>query len=59
MTASPLRAVAGAGADVVASQDETERPVVVLGGLLLGQQSSHQRAAELTSDIGVEQSRNR
>jgi hypothetical protein len=55
MTASQMRAVAGAGADVVASQDETERPVVVLGGLLLGQQSS----AELTSDIGVEQSRNR
>ncbi|MGB0095753.1 MAG: hypothetical protein WBP81_24830, partial [Solirubrobacteraceae bacterium] len=37
--------------------DEPEKPVVGLGGLLLGQQSSHQRAAELTADIGVIQQR--
>jgi hypothetical protein len=39
-----------------ADRDETEKLVRGLGGLLRGEQSSHQRAAQLTAGLGVTKS---
>jgi hypothetical protein len=44
-------ALARVPANPTAAPDESEK----LDGLLLGQQSSHQRAAQLTAGLGVEQ----